>query len=67
MLVQFPYNLFRIISTVILVIYITSISVTTERKKEKKQPSQEMNCFKKEIILFPKNIRKESELTFFFV
>lgn len=35
MLVQFPYNLFKIISTVMLVIYIKSISVTTERKKEK--------------------------------
>lgn len=35
MLVQFPYNLFKIISTVMLVIYIKSISVTAQRKEEK--------------------------------
>lgn len=43
MLVQFPYNLFKIISAVMLVIYIKAISVTTEWKKKerkhKKQPS----------------------------
>ena len=36
MLVQFPYNLFKIISTVMLVIHIKSISVTTEREKKRK-------------------------------
>lgn len=48
MLEQFPYNLLSIISTFILVIYIKSISVTAERKKEKNQPSLEMIFLKKD-------------------
>lgn len=64
MLVWFPYNLFKIISGFMLVIYIKIYFYDNWKEERKKQPSLEMGK-KLSGILFPQNIRKEVELTIF--